>query len=477
MNDFDNPAEVSPELQVSAADDEPDEDEEEAKGDAGDADEEDKGDGDKSAEESAGEDGEGEDEAGGESDGEAEEEGGGAADFSDIPDLPEAVPTLMEAVDQCSVFAEWIEKARAKQAQFSSNIVEKVITDYLEKYQDVVRDMQPPIQEIQGVLEEEKDAPTAIEEDLSKKELEREELALRSLIGELDDAEFSEIDGVLDAEISELREQIDSMSQRRNALDGVLQAALATHRLLEECGGTLPDEAQLTGVEVQVIGDPRTVDPDQVMPQNAEDNELVSAVDGDEDSVAGDDEAVEAVGETGDVAEEDDELSRDSSEEVSEEASFSGDPDSDPDISEAVEAGPETIKAPELGDQTPEVDDEPPVHSTAEWQESLGGGEATPPDGKASMTMSPKQGPPVDYPITNETLSIGRGRNNDIQIKNDGKVSRYHCRVICKGGEYIIEDNKSSNGTIVNGRAIARKKLTGGEKVVIGETSLVFNVE
>ena len=93
------------------------------------------------------------------------------------------------------------------------------------------------------------------------------------------------------------------------------------------------------------------------------------------------------------------------------------------------------------------------------------------------MTMVPKQGPPQEIAVTGAILSIGRGRNNDLQIKNDGKVSRYHCRVIFKDGEYFMEDNNSSNGTIVDGRAVSRKKLVGGEQIIVGETAITFHLE
>ena len=78
------------------------------------------------------------------------------------------------------------------------------------------------------------------------------------------------------------------------------------------------------------------------------------------------------------------------------------------------------------------------------------------------------------YPFTGEVMSMGRGRNNDIQIKNDGKISRYHCRIFRRGDEFIIEDNKSSNGTLVNGKLVTRQRLDGGEEVQIGETRMTF---
>ncbi len=80
------------------------------------------------------------------------------------------------------------------------------------------------------------------------------------------------------------------------------------------------------------------------------------------------------------------------------------------------------------------------------------------------------------YPFPNETLSLGRGRDNDIQVKNDSKVSRYHCKLFRKVGNFHIEDNKSANGTLVNGELITERRLFGGEEVIIGETFFRFRI-
>lgn len=73
-------------------------------------------------------------------------------------------------------------------------------------------------------------------------------------------------------------------------------------------------------------------------------------------------------------------------------------------------------------------------------------------------------------------LTIGRGRDNDIQIKNDSKVSRFHCKLFRRGANFYIEDNKSSNGTLVNGELITERRLFGGEEVIIGETYFRFRI-
>lgn len=80
------------------------------------------------------------------------------------------------------------------------------------------------------------------------------------------------------------------------------------------------------------------------------------------------------------------------------------------------------------------------------------------------------------YEIRDDVTSIGRGRDNQIQIKDDTKVSRYHCRILREPGGYFVEDNNSSNGTMVNGELITRRKVEGGEDVTIGETVFKFQL-
>jgi hypothetical protein len=80
------------------------------------------------------------------------------------------------------------------------------------------------------------------------------------------------------------------------------------------------------------------------------------------------------------------------------------------------------------------------------------------------------------FDFASEKFIIGRGRDNDMQIKNDSKVSRYHCEVYKKGDAYEIKDNKSANGTLVNGELITTQQLGGGEEIIIGETFVRFKL-
>ena len=112
----------------------------------------------------------------------------------------------------------------------------------------------------------------------------------------------------------------------------------------------------------------------------------------------------------------------------------------------------------------------PPVQTPAELTPVDPSGE-----GPRLAVFSPG-GTDETYPFGGEVMSMGRGRNNDIQIKNDGKISRYHCRIFRRGDEFIIEDNKSSNGTLVDSKLVTRQRLDGGEQIQIGETRVIFQL-
>ena len=80
------------------------------------------------------------------------------------------------------------------------------------------------------------------------------------------------------------------------------------------------------------------------------------------------------------------------------------------------------------------------------------------------------------HPFNGDQMQLGRGRDNDVQVKNDSKVSRYHCKLTRKDGNFYIEDNRSANGTLVNGELITERRLFGGEEVIIGETFFRFRI-
>lgn len=73
------------------------------------------------------------------------------------------------------------------------------------------------------------------------------------------------------------------------------------------------------------------------------------------------------------------------------------------------------------------------------------------------------------FPLEKDEMFIGREANNDIVI-NDPEVSRKHARLYVQGGNMILEDLGSTNGTSVNGQRLTGPYvLRAGEIITFGE--------
>jgi pSer/pThr/pTyr-binding forkhead associated (FHA) protein len=70
-------------------------------------------------------------------------------------------------------------------------------------------------------------------------------------------------------------------------------------------------------------------------------------------------------------------------------------------------------------------------------------------------------------------LTIGRGLNNNVVLVDDA-VSTAHAQIVQEGQDYFIEDLKSSNGTFLDGVKVQKTKLSNGQKIKVGVSTLVF---
>ena len=72
-------------------------------------------------------------------------------------------------------------------------------------------------------------------------------------------------------------------------------------------------------------------------------------------------------------------------------------------------------------------------------------------------------------------IKIGKAKDNDF-IANDPHVSRHHARLIREdGGNLLLEDTGSTNGTFVNGAQIVKKRVTPTDHIRLGD-SYVLNL-
>ncbi len=83
------------------------------------------------------------------------------------------------------------------------------------------------------------------------------------------------------------------------------------------------------------------------------------------------------------------------------------------------------------------------------------------------------RGPGVDAELTNAVTLIGRSRRCDI-VLTDPNVSRQHAEVRLTGGQVVLRDLGSTNGTRVNRRAAGQVVLQPGDRIEVGTTELLF---
>ena len=78
-------------------------------------------------------------------------------------------------------------------------------------------------------------------------------------------------------------------------------------------------------------------------------------------------------------------------------------------------------------------------------------------------------------PLLEGTNVIGRAEDAAIQIDTPG-VSRHHARILVAGGQAILEDLGSKNGTYVNDTLVTTQRLSDGDTIRLGATILTFRI-
>lgn len=76
-------------------------------------------------------------------------------------------------------------------------------------------------------------------------------------------------------------------------------------------------------------------------------------------------------------------------------------------------------------------------------------------------------------PLEREVTHIGRGLAVDVRLSDD-RVSRRHAIVARRGSRVRILDDRSANGTFVNGRRVEESELHDGDVVLLGPVVLRY---
>ncbi len=100
-------------------------------------------------------------------------------------------------------------------------------------------------------------------------------------------------------------------------------------------------------------------------------------------------------------------------------------------------------------------------------------------DNPAHLSLRADNGEALqDFVLKKPEVSIGRAPSSDILLSKDKLTSRRHATIHYDNGEYTLTDERSANGTFVNGQQLDEKapyKLHDGDHVGIGEYELTFH--
>jgi len=83
------------------------------------------------------------------------------------------------------------------------------------------------------------------------------------------------------------------------------------------------------------------------------------------------------------------------------------------------------------------------------------------------------------FELQGAQVDIGRDPSNTVVLSQDSNVSRRHASIQAQGGQFVIVDNGSSNGTFVNGVRIPPQTphpLRPGDEVQVGMTRFRFEI-
>ncbi len=105
------------------------------------------------------------------------------------------------------------------------------------------------------------------------------------------------------------------------------------------------------------------------------------------------------------------------------------------------------------------------------------------PDGDAGAPAAPagpgrylvveRDGEEQHLALTRQVTHLGRGFGATLQLEDPG-VSRRHAIVVQRRGCVRVLDDRSANGTWVNGQRVVEAELADGDVIVLGRVVLVY---
>jgi len=80
------------------------------------------------------------------------------------------------------------------------------------------------------------------------------------------------------------------------------------------------------------------------------------------------------------------------------------------------------------------------------------------------------------FRLTMVRTIVGRGPSADVRL-HDTKMSKRHATIFYTGGEFRIRDERSTNGTFLNGSKVIEYAIRSGDKLLVGDTLFRFRLD
>jgi hypothetical protein len=75
------------------------------------------------------------------------------------------------------------------------------------------------------------------------------------------------------------------------------------------------------------------------------------------------------------------------------------------------------------------------------------------------------------HELTLDKTTIGRVEDNSLHIA-DPSVSSHHCELLLRGGEVLVRDLNSTNGTYIGGEKVSESTLKPGQILRLGQVEM-----
>lgn len=366
---------------------------------------------------------------------------------------------LEEVLKSAETYKGFVDRAAEQASKFSPEVIERVVSGHRKKLSDALEVLRPLVADAQSAVAACVDEIASVQGGVGLSSSELEELNLRLLIGELSEEEFEKAASSRREDVASASDRVASLQVELDGLNGLLARS---GDVLNEDLVVAPSTPTSEPLDVEDDAQPELEA--SVSVDSTDDDPIES---GNADGLFADDASEEV---SPAVVEDDLDLD-DLEEEEEEEDDLVLD---DLDLDEADD---------DLQLDTPVTTIEAPVEDEDDLvlNDAISAPESSGKKNNAALIYREGTEDEEAFGIEKDEVWMGRRRDvNDIMVKNDAKVSRFHhCRIFRREGSFFIEDPKSSNGTLINGDRLPNgeeRRLYGDEEVTIGETYYRFRI-